>query len=303
MQTNASDIQLPKTLGPWIRPDQPRLVTARNIFEYMNGAGELYLAYRFERLEVLDYTAADQGDILVELYYMTHSDDAFGLLSMDWGGEQVLSGTESGMESSGSMLSLARALYGGGLLRIWSDDLYVRILAERETAASKEAVLSLGRRILQNRRQTAGPALLTHLPQTNENWHLRRDRTCFLRSHLVLNSIHFISHDNILLLDHTVEAVTASYASPRSKRGAKPCRILLVRYANSENARKARRSFHGAYLSEFEQPPTGEQSTFHFLEDGWLGYKQSGPYLAIVFEATDSLSAQKLLLNVEANLP
>jgi IS5 family transposase len=53
----------------------------------MDGAGEIYLGYRFKRLEVQPYGSADQGEILVELYWMESSDDAYGLLSGDWGGE------------------------------------------------------------------------------------------------------------------------------------------------------------------------------------------------------------------------
>ena len=43
-------LNLPKTIGVWTRPDTPRVIDSGNIFEYMNGAGELYLAYRFKHL-------------------------------------------------------------------------------------------------------------------------------------------------------------------------------------------------------------------------------------------------------------
>ena len=77
---------LPKTVGAWTRSETTRLIDSANIFGYMNGAGELYLGYRFNHLEVFNYTADGQPKILVELYYMKTPDDAFGLLSLDWGG-------------------------------------------------------------------------------------------------------------------------------------------------------------------------------------------------------------------------
>ena len=83
---NAGTIELPKTVGEWKRDDASRVITAETIFKYMNGAGELYLGYRFRRLEVFDYLSTNQGRILVELYYMESPEDAFGLLSLDWGG-------------------------------------------------------------------------------------------------------------------------------------------------------------------------------------------------------------------------
>ena len=60
---------LPKSVGVWNRLESPRIINSKNIFKYMNGAGELYLGYRFRHLEVFDYTSADQGNILVELVF------------------------------------------------------------------------------------------------------------------------------------------------------------------------------------------------------------------------------------------
>ena len=65
---NTGKLDLPKTVGVWNRSDSPRFIHSENIFKYMNGAGELYLGYRFRHLEVFDYTSAGQGNILVELY-------------------------------------------------------------------------------------------------------------------------------------------------------------------------------------------------------------------------------------------
>ena len=76
-------IALPKTIDGWTRPDQPRRITADTIFDYMDGAGELYIGYRFRYLDVIEYTSSDEDQILVELYWMESSNDAFGLLSRD----------------------------------------------------------------------------------------------------------------------------------------------------------------------------------------------------------------------------
>jgi len=88
-EMNTNTMSMPKTVGAWTRPDSPQIVTSQNIFDYMNGAGELYIGYRFEHLEVYEYTSGNQDNILVELYFMETSDDAFGLLSLDWGGEPI----------------------------------------------------------------------------------------------------------------------------------------------------------------------------------------------------------------------
>ena len=43
---------LPITVGLWTRAETPQLITSETIFDYMDGAGELYLGYCFDHLEV-----------------------------------------------------------------------------------------------------------------------------------------------------------------------------------------------------------------------------------------------------------
>ena len=81
--------ELPKTVFAWQRFGSPKLVDDSNIFDYMNGAGEIYLAYRFKKLEVYEYKAVNRENILAEIYFMETPEDAFGLLSQDWEGEPV----------------------------------------------------------------------------------------------------------------------------------------------------------------------------------------------------------------------
>jgi hypothetical protein len=60
-----SPYYLPESVGAWSRPESPKIIDSTNIFKYMNGAGELYLGYRFDHLEVFDYTSENQDNILL----------------------------------------------------------------------------------------------------------------------------------------------------------------------------------------------------------------------------------------------
>jgi hypothetical protein len=88
--------RLPAQAGLWTRPASARRITAETIFDYMDGGGELYLAYRLDYLDVLEYKASDPsaGTVLVEVYQMKSPDDAFGLLSTDWTAEPIATGEE-----------------------------------------------------------------------------------------------------------------------------------------------------------------------------------------------------------------
>ncbi len=293
------NLNLPKTVGVWTRTDSVQIIDSNNIFAYMNGAGELYLGYRFNRLEVYEYKADNERDILVELYYMKSSDDAFGLLSLDWGGEPVTFDHSPVSKELRNIAPPIRALYGKGLLRIWSDNIYARVMAEHETHNSKEAVFSLGQAIAANRKNPTEPRLLDNLPHAiGSDWKLRSDRAGYFRSHLVLNSLYYISHQNILNLDLSTEAVTAPYEKTNNG-DLNRVQFLFVKYSASAKARQALDKFHRAYLPEYiNELPTGsisESPRFFKIEDGWLGYKLYGSCIALVFECPDQKSAQNML--------
>ena len=300
-------LNLPKTIGAWTRPDSPQIITSENIFDYMDGAGELYLGYRFDHLEVYEFTADNQDDILVELYFMKSSDDAFGLLSQDWGGDPVDFESSSVSKATQNIAPSHRALYGGGLLRIWSDNLYIRIMAYRETPESKEAVLSLGQAIAENRKHPPQPQLLQILHLTvDSDWKLRSDRIAYFRSYLVLNSFYYLSHENILNLDLSTEAVTAPYENITTTGERKRVQFLFIKYENPERSEQALDNFLKAYLPEhkkdFTPGSTAKSSNFYEVEDGWLGYQLFGKCIALVFGCPHQESAQMIINQMATNL-
>lgn len=286
-----SGIVLPETIGLWTRPATPQIVTANNIFDYMNGAGELYVGYRFERLEVYEYKASDQKEILVELYFMSSSDDAFGLLSLDWGGESLDMGEDD--------VLWPRALYGEGLLRIWSDTIYARIMAYQETPESREAVLAIGRALVSGRQNPPAPSLLQKIPESlNSGWVLRKDLTSYFRSHLVLNSLYYLGQENILDLGLDVEAFTSVFESGEGEE-KKRFRFFLVEYPEHEHAHRALTHFFQIYLPEYpmseEFPSSVNQRGVYSVEDDWLGYQLRDSTLNLIFECPDEITAKTLL--------
>ena len=298
-------VNLPKTIGAWTRTDSARIIDSSNIFDYMNGAGELYLAYGFDHLEVYEYTSDQQDSILAEVYVMNTSNDAFGLLSLDWGGEPVTIQSTPSVQSKPTVAPPYRALYGMGLLRIWADTIYARVMAYQETAASREAVLSLGKMISANRKLPGEPELLKILPNAiDSDWKLRKDRIGFFRSHLVLNSLYYLSHENILNLDHSTEAVTAPYEKTSNDSTSKRVQVLFVKYATPERAQKALDEFHSAYLEDhpkgLEPGNTKKQMNSFKIEDGWVGYALDGTGLSIVFECPNRDTAELIIKHIQA---
>jgi hypothetical protein len=293
-------VNLPKQVGPWARQDTPKRVEPQAIFNYMDGGGELYLAYRFDHLDVYEYTSSDQGSILVELYWMKSPDDAFGLLSNDWGGEP----TDIGAKPEGSPVTQvpsARALFGSGLLRLWSDNLYARVLASRDTPASREQVIALGRAVAAGRAAPPVPALIRALPvSAASDYQLRPNRVSYLRSYLVLNTAFFLASEDILDLNHQVDAVTVQYASP-SQPGAGTTRGSVVQavvavYPTAAAATAALTHFRKAYLPEASgSVPDASRPEAVKVEQGWVGDGQQGRAVVIVLDCPDEAIARRMV--------
>ncbi len=296
---------LPGTIGMWTRPASPQVVTEKNIFDYMDGAGELYLGYRFDHLEVYPYKAPTQPEILVELYFMKSSDDAFGLLSMDWGGEPVdlNPSSQNGiplLEKDPDEPGWPGALYGEGLLRLWSDDIYARVLATLETPESKQAVLSLGRSIVKGRAGSVPPLLLTEVPTFfPPSWTILEERAAFFRSHLVLNSLYYLSHENILDLGLDCEAVMVPYKRYDSSGAQKRFQLILVKYLDRKHAKNALIRFHRSYFPDHPSAklpgPSDEMMNVLSVEDGWLAYKMKDKSIVFFFECPDRETAEALI--------
>lgn len=293
-----SPVVLPQTIGDYALSDSVQKVHSRNIFEYMNGAGELYLAYRFDHLDVYEYTSEGDDDILVEIYVMQSPEDAFGLLSLDWTGEPVDLRESPSAEATAAVAPPHRALYGLGLLRVWSDAIYARVMAYRVSPASEAAVLAIGRAIAANRAKAPKPRLLRMLsPLADADGSLLQDRIRYFRSHLVLNSFYYLSHQNILNLDLSCEALAATLEKTTPSGEQVRIQFLFIKYADAEQARQALMHFHKAYLSEAQEDTDRTNAiNFYKIEAGWVGYRQIDRCVALVFDCPDRETA-KLILN------
>jgi hypothetical protein len=284
----------PHVVGAWRLASAPRQVAPGGIFDYMDGGGELYLAYRLARLDVCEYATPVAGEdgILVEVYTLRDSDDAYGLLSQDWGGEVVALAPDW---PAGER----RALYGAGLLRALSGNEFVRVMATLETDASRAAVLALGRALVAGRSSHGPPALVGLLPaDVGGRWRARHDRHVFLRSHLVLNSAFFLATANVLGLGPEVEAVLVPYDDAQAQQTAERARLLLVRYPTPTAAHQALERFRAAYLPGETSGPAPEHGLVR-IEDGWTGWRLSGRGLALVLAAPDEQAGGALLAGVD----
>uniref|UniRef100_UPI00404B29A8 DUF6599 family protein n=1 Tax=Candidatus Saccharicenans sp. TaxID=2819258 RepID=UPI00404B29A8 len=300
----ADSLILPDTIDGWKLDGPPQKITRENIFDYMDGGGELYLAYKFNQLLVWQYRIAKESEeeILVEVYEMQHPDEAFGLLSLDWTGEPVILNPEIQPLSESGAAPEDTALYGEGLLRARVDNLFLRLLAPRETEEIKAIILKLGKIIAAQSTHLSFPDILKVIgSQPDSGWQIKKDRTSYFHSHLILNSLYYLSHENLLHLAPECEALYAEWTKARAaiKRSTK---MIIIKYPDDRKARQALINFMQNYLPEKsgprEEPQVVEPEIAFKLEDGWTGWKLSENFLALIFEAPDEVSVKELISNL-----
>jgi hypothetical protein len=228
----------------------------------MNGAGEIYLSYDFEELLVREYTNPSGPPIVVEVYRMDTPEDAYGVFTHDTEGEAVDIGED--------------AVYSGGYLMFRKGNIFVRILAERETPEARAAIMRIAEHItLAITGRGRVPALVTCLPADG----LREREIRYFHRPLSLNIHYFIADANILDLDEKTDAVLARYDIESQKP-----RLLVVAYPSPGDARRAYAQFVRLYLHE----NVGE-TDYHIagIEKGeFVGARHFERFLILVFECS-----------------
>ncbi|KPL11011.1 hypothetical protein AMJ85_04945 [candidate division BRC1 bacterium SM23_51] len=258
----------------------PEVFVPSDLYKYLNGGAAAYLAYDFQELAVASYPIGSGNEtVLVEIYRMGKSEDAFGLYSDGAEGEHPQVGQD--------------ASYGAGLLRFWKGYAFVRILWLSEESDPRDKIVAIGTDI-DSRVPEAGkrPRLLRALPPEG----LVADRAIYFHTVISLNQLYYLSDGNPLGLGAQTDAVFAEY-----EIGERAPKILVVRYTNEREAAMAFEKFEAVYLAD--RPPDGgsrraddaTSARIELLEDGLaVGMLRERQLLALCFEA-EPIQAQALL--------
>jgi hypothetical protein len=254
----------------WRAVGDPSPYNPKTIFQYMNGAAELYLAFNFRELKTTRLEKPGRPSIVVEVYEMGSPEDAYGVFTFEQQDPEV--GIGQGSE------------FGGGLLRFWKRRNFIIIFGEEPGPDIKEAILVLGRRIAATITDSGNPPkILGYLPNTTMS-SIKKD-AWFLRSHIHLNQRFFVARANILMLTPDIEAVLARYETKDGR-----IHILLVRYPTPEKAGAAHASFKKAYM-----PDAGKADSVKTENGKWTSIGRLNSFAMVVFDAGDENSAINLI--------
>jgi len=259
---------VPYEMHGWRAQEKDDIYDRATLYQYMNGAAEIYLSYSFQQLLVRRFVKDQQPDIIVELFDMGSSEDAFGVFTHSRESEEMGIGQDSE--------------YRGGLLCFWKGKFFVCVLTERQSPSTESAVLDLGRAISSAIEDTGSkPKLLDFLPAEG----LLPRSVRYFHKHTSLNYHYFVADQNILHLDENSKALLARYQQAEGKSY-----LLLVQYQNIAQANAAFDSFVTAYI------PEAKQTAMVQLEDGkWSAAKVVQQFVIAVFDAPSKAVAEMLL--------
>jgi hypothetical protein len=273
----ADRIDWPSEIDGWIWDKEDKAFDRKTLFNHIDGAAEVYLAYNFQQASVHRYLKTGHPDIVAEVYKMGSSEDAFGVFSLER--QDPEAGIGQGSE------------FGGGLLRFWKGRYFVSVLGEGEGKEIDAAVLSFGRKLESSIRETGPPPqILRYLPKLPSL--PPYDKLCFVHSPILLNRCFFLAHDNILKLGSDVHALLARYP-----QGNKKVRVLIVGYPSEASARSAMVSFKSAYM-----PESGENNTVRTEDNTWTIIEHYRKFVVVVFGTALQSEAEQLVQFTVAKL-
>jgi len=257
---------LPSQLDEWNRQDSTVTYDRESIFDYINGAGEVYRSYAFSEVAVFRYSATGRSDVLVELFDMGNPHDAYGVFS--YAREQEDAGIGGGYEHKGDVLCF------------WQNRYYICLAMDDPTMDSETDLSELARAISTHLPPSSvRPDLLSVLPEDG----LVPLSERFFHLHQSLNYHYYLARENLLNLSSETDVVFGRYRPGTHY-------LLVVRYETERAAAAALASFKAGYM------PDAYQAETVMTENGkFIACRRALSHVLVVLDAESESAANTLL--------
>ncbi len=265
MITDLRELLPDESLG-WTAQSEAEFYDRESIFDYMNGAGEVYRMYAYREMVVQRMAKDEQPEITIELFDMSTSEDAYGIFSHSRLSEESSPGQG--------------ATYQPGLLCFWKSRYFVCITALQETPETKKVVYDIAGKIDKLIPTTGSkPTILECLPHDS----LDQLSVRYFHLYTSLNYHYYLSDQNILKLNGRTEAVIAQYEPHRSF-------LICIRYPDEKLAEEAMSSFREAYIPEADNSGLAQ-----IEDDKWVAAELESTFILLALDAPTQDSAINLI--------
>ena len=200
---------------------------SETLFDFMNGAADLYFTYGFERLAVGKYQNADGVELQVEVYGVATDADAYGLFTYNSYGEPIDLGIDGELESGTRLAFWQRRTFVQVIAREPVDDETLRAFGQAVHSALPEG----GER----------PEIVQALPTGG----MQPGSARFFRQKMALDNLIWLGSKDVLGLGEDVEGVLAHYQIDGQEAD-----LILVAFPDDQRAQDALSGLQGAGIEE-----------------------------------------------------
>jgi len=152
----ARDFKFPE-IARWRQSGEIQTFVPKTLFEYINGAADLYLSYDFQELKVAEYQNEKKASVTVEVYRHKTPTQAFGIYSQERlaNANFIDVGTEGYIEDN--------------VLNFLTGSYYVKISSYKTGAEDREILLRFAKKVLENLGEKGSlPSVLSSFPEEGE---------------------------------------------------------------------------------------------------------------------------------------
>jgi len=215
------------TVPGWSKSQQDRTYDKDTLFDFVNGAAELYFTYGFESLAVGTYENAGGKTLRLEVYRTATDADAYGLYTFSAFGDPVDIGT------------VGRRASGIGLF-FWQHRTFVQI-GSRDPIDDAE-LQAFGKAVAAALPQAGTrPALVDALPAEG----LQPESVRFFREQMALENFLWLGTENVLGLGPETEGILAEYTLE-----GQPATLLIVTFPQAGQALDAQSGLERAGVED-----------------------------------------------------
>ena len=265
--------QAPSSLFPemsgWKKPDAIQVFIQDNLYDYINGAADLYLTYDFKELQVAEYVRDDKASVIIEIYRHGSPTNAFGIYSQ----ERLANADFLDIGSQG--------YYEEKVLNFLSGSYYVKISSSNTAKDDRDILVRFAKSTDEKLGGSKGfPALLEAFPEEGK----------------VKNAEKFIGK-NFLGYSFFPSAFIADYQIAGQK-----FKLFLMVGASPEDCRARLQR----YFQQLKQPQDGVAEKRYEISDPYHGNYElfwKGKYIGGILNLPPSPLRGKYLSSLEARLP
>jgi len=224
MNISAGESLFPALKG-MTNPESPAEYTAENLFEYINGAADVFIGYDFQHLYSMSYSGPEGRSITADVYVHADKANGFGI----YGQEKPLQGDFLSIGTEG--------YYETGVLNFFQGRYYVKISAFDLGDQDRELLSDLARGIAKSIPDPPGfPPVLKAFPEENRIPRSERFTRRNFLGHAFLENAYTCDYT---IQDTKVQPFILAAASPKAAEAMVQAYLAFARSRNSDVKKSA----------------------------------------------------------------